>query len=335
MEGRHYPHVRRSESRDGKDVLVLREVLQIVFYIPLDNYDIAEAVTRALEVYRRGVGISPQTICYATDPAPDWEGGRSLLEEDGWRATRDWIRPGKQRHFMEDFTEESHFFKSRTKYNYEFAIWLTGEPNAPTGYEFSYMARVPWRSQSPESVSVVEASVPTEFIEEHGPNRLRELALEMAAQLPFASGHCGLVIEFRRARRRLLGAIREELLRYPGLHVTPLRIEGHAGTQVDGIHWLNFLGPPVLQALGGTEALRARLQSPETTVRPLDAERAVVSLGAWPEAGDLSRGDTLPAYRELARILEPWLHPFWVSDSYGWVGYTEDEVRRWWRRLLD
>jgi hypothetical protein len=28
--------------------------------------------------------------------------------------------------------------------------------------------------------------------------------------------------------------------------------------------------------------------------------------GEWPEAGDLEHGHTLPAYRELARVLEPW-----------------------------
>ncbi|MFY0576656.1 type VI immunity family protein [Cystobacter fuscus] len=38
--------------------------------------------------------------------------------------------------------------------------------------------------------------------------------------------------------------------------------------------------------------------------------RAVVALGPWPEAGDLRQGQTLPAYRELARVLEPWLEPF-------------------------
>ena len=40
----------------------------------------------------------------------------------------------------------------------------------------------------------------------------------------------------------------------------------------------------------------------------MDGERAVVTLGEWPEAGDLEQGQTLPAYRELARVLEPWLY---------------------------
>jgi hypothetical protein len=57
-----------------------------------------------------------------------------------------------------------------------------------------------------------------------------------------------------------------------------------------------------------------------------------VTLGTWPEAGDLAQGRDLPAYRELARVLEPWL---FGCTNYRWSGYTHEETRRWWRRFLD
>ncbi|RYZ39099.1 MAG: DUF3396 domain-containing protein, partial [Myxococcaceae bacterium] len=41
-------------------------------------------------------------------------------------------------------------------------------------------------------------------------------------------------------------------------------------------------------------------------------------------------GDTLPAYRELARVLEPWLY----AHKGAWGGLTEAEVRQWERRFL-
>jgi hypothetical protein len=99
------------------------------------------------------------------------------------------------------------------------------------------------------------------------------------------------------------------------------------GTRIDGVHWLNFLGPPVLGELGGAAGLRTRLHSPDTTVQELDSERAVVTLGNWPEAGDLEQGHTLPAYRELARVLEPWLFLGRYDD--------DEQLRRWERRFLD
>jgi hypothetical protein len=41
-----------------------------------------------------------------------------------------------------------------------------------------------------------------------------------------------------------------------------------------------------------------------TVVEP-GGECVVVSLGERPDAGDLTTGKTLPAYRELAQVLEP------------------------------
>ncbi|HYO68655.1 MAG TPA: type VI immunity family protein, partial [Archangium sp.] len=95
--------------------------------------------------------------------------------------------------------------------------------------------------------------------------------------------------------------------------------------------WLNFLGSPVLGALGGAAGLRARLRSPGTTVQELDGERAVVTLGTWPEAGDMEQGRTLPEYRELAHVLEPWLY----MNRGNWSGFSDEDVRRWERRFLD
>jgi hypothetical protein len=84
---------------------------------------------------------------------------------------------------------------------------------------------------------------------------------------------------------------------------------------------------------GGATGLRAHLTSPGATVQELGGERAVVTLGPWPEAGDLTQGLDLPPYRELARVLEPWLYPCPSHES--WPGASHEETRRWWRRFLD
>ncbi len=55
------------------------------------------------------------------------------------------------------------------------------------------------------------------------------------------------------------------------------------GKQLRGPHWVNFIGQPVLRELGGVTGLRDRLKSPETTVQELPGDKAVITLGPWPE----------------------------------------------------
>ncbi|NPC73714.1 DUF3396 domain-containing protein [Corallococcus exiguus] len=105
----------------------------------------------------------------------------------------------------------------------------------------------------------------------------------------------------------------------------------HLGNHIRGVHWMNFLGPPVLTELGGVEALRERLRSPGTTVQPLPDGRAVVMLGIEPDAGDVTQSSVLPAYRELASVLDPWM--YFHGDTRPSV--DAEAQRRWERRFLD
>jgi hypothetical protein len=92
------------------------------------------------------------------------------------------------------------------------------------------------------------------------------------------------------------------------------------------------LGQPVLGELGGAAGLRSRLTTTGTTVQEMEGDRAVVTLGLWPEAGDTEQGKDLPAYRELARVLEPWTL---LGDAQGILRMDPDRARRWERRFLD
>jgi hypothetical protein len=327
----HYPRVRRYGPTPQGEQLLLRQVVRIVFYMPHDHYDLAAGVSHALDVYLHAVGEGPETLSSCWDTESD----SFSLDENGWRIVRNWLRPRTSYRYVDELEEDSELFRRLDEKGFETCISLSGGGTTPSGYSFHYEARLPWRSPSEHSVSELSATVPTEYLEEHGPGKIRELALEMASHLRFSTGHVGLAFEFLRSRRSLLPGLREEVFRYPGLDVPGVDVRSEIGTRVDGVHWLNFLGQPVLGEVGGAAGLRARLHSPETTVQALDGERVAVTLGQWPQAGDLAQGRELPAYRELARVLEPWLHGFLPVHVHTWRGYTEEEVRRWWRRFLD
>jgi hypothetical protein len=158
--------------------------------------------------------------------------------------------------------------------------------------------------------------------------------MELAAPLPFCSGHGGLSFNAEYALVGVRRQVARYWLRYPGIDVfdSPSDHSWDIGTRVRGPHWLNFLGQPVLRELGGADGLRARLRTPGTTVQEMEGDKVLITLGAWPEAGDTERGDTLPAYRELARVLEPWL--FFDKDGR-MLRQSEEDTRRWERRFLD
>ena len=186
----------------------------------------------------------------------------------------------------------------------------------------------PWPEQK-DGVSVLYVRLPTAFLVERGADRVRALALELAAELPFNSGYVDFVLcsdgsHFGEA----LELIRP---RYPGVHLASSRASLRMNTWVDGVHWMNFLGEPVLGKIGGVSGLRAHLGLPGITLQEMSGDRVLITLGAQPEVGDVEEGQTLPLHRALARLLEPYLYRSDMDDLYP---ATEDMLR-WERRFLD
>lgn len=296
----HYPRVR---IRAVNGYLLVREGLSFSFYMRRPHSEVKQAVLKALETYQRAVG--PQALSSYVDE----EGYHQELDVAGWEHTR--------REMLDGPTA---------------GIRLHDTVASGNQYRFEYHGRPlfdPSVHDGPDAVTAVSFWLPTEYLEAHGPGHVRELALELAAPLPLCSGHAGLSFNGDLDLVGVTAEVHKHSPRYPGLDIP--NVGGHSwrlGTRIPTVSWLTFLGQPVLGQLGGAAGLRERLHSPGTTVQELDGERAVVTLGPWPEAGDTEQGHTLPAYRELARVLEPWLYfeqRLRVSEEY----------RRWERRFLD
>jgi len=296
----HYPRI-RIYAENG--TLLIRDSLSVTFYMSRPHEEVSSSVMRSLDTYLRAVG--PDALCLYADQEGYWQ----TLDDAGWALIRNEL--------LDPVGARAHLADASARQN---------------RYQFDYRGRPPSDVVFPDApgvVSVVSFWLPTEFLEEHGPGRVRELALELATPLPFCSGHAGLSFN---CDTRLLGVKQEVLkhgFRYPGMDIPGLDMaELRIGTKVRGSSWLTFLGQPALGELGGTSELRSRLSSPGTTVQEMEGERAVITLGRWPEAGDTEKGNTLPSYRELARVLGPWLYR--NTDPR-----TSEEARRWERRFLD
>jgi hypothetical protein len=287
--------------------LLVRDGLRIDFYIHRPHVEIAHAVIRSLEIFLNAIG--PSALGLYADEEGEWQN----LDEEGWEHIR-----GK-------------LLKRRWP-----IVHLQDASKLEDRYRFQYFGRPldnPSRTGHEDMACAASFWLPTEYLEEHGPDRVRSLALALAACLPFNSGNTGLSFNCDTDLVGIEREVRKHCFRHPGMDIPKLsEYSLHIGTRVRGATWLTFLGEPVLGELGGAAGLRARLAAPGTTVQELDGERAVVSLGASPEAGDTEQGQVLPAYRELARVLEPWLfHEKHASGS----SFTPEELLRWERRFLD
>jgi hypothetical protein len=268
------PRIRIDSSQSGQERLIRREVVRLVLHLPFDHHDLSVPVRRALDLYLSTIGQGPEFLSewydLETEPFP--------LDDDNWEIIRAVMAPPRGDRFLDDIEnpQDAHRY---IKNQFERAVELSGGIAGVSGYGFFYWARLPWRHPR-DTVSLVSFSWPTEYLEEQGPKRMRELILELAALLPFSSGHAGLAFSSTHAFTSSFGEIREEAFRHPGIDVT--HGSTSLGHRIDGVHWMNLLGPSLLGEVGGIGGLQERLHSPDTHVQELEGGRAVVTLGQWP-----------------------------------------------------
>ncbi|WP_245815035.1 type VI immunity family protein [Cystobacter ferrugineus] len=177
-------------------------MIRFAFYLPHDHPEIAEGVRHAVEVYMRGVGEGPKTIRHSF--TNDDEGDALTVER--WSYVRRLLSSDRPFRFIEELPED--IADRMEKRGYATRVILDGGPRSRNGYEFHYQARIPWRTPSRDTVSLLFATLPTEYLHEHGPTKVRELALEMASQLRFASGHVGFALRLYWPLRRADESIR-------------------------------------------------------------------------------------------------------------------------------
>jgi hypothetical protein len=298
-----YPNIRQ---RDDEGHVWLREGIVICFFMHRSHGAVAPAVWRAVETYRRA--IPPGALAWYPDPEGEWQ----PLDEEGWEHER---RKMLERPWPQDCNVELVQSCSREK--------------RPYGFEYhGRWLDAPWRRPDDGATCAAAFSLPTEYLLEHGPGRVRELALELSRELPFSFGYASLALLFSHWH---MGTLRPLLTRYMGLDLPRLQTTSRIiGTRARGAFWLTFLGQPLLGELGGLEHLRQALPFPEVSFLPLEGQRALLTLGEWPELIDTAQPAPVPLHlRSLARLLEPFMYE---EQSSGFYLHTES-MNRWLRRL--
>ena len=298
-----YPRLRHINERNW---LVASDALLMCFYMRHPNERIAPTVLRALELLRER--IHPYELAWYDAG----EGQAEPLGDSAWEELRErTLEPGP---------DTSAFFI------------LDGQSERVDDLRVHYRGLdvfpAPWPERK-DDVSVLYLRLPTEYLEERGADRVRELALDVAAELPFCSGYVDFVLcSDLWNSGEAFNLIRP---RYPGVDLARSSANLRMNTWVDGVHWMNFLGQPVLGKLGGMAGLRDQLALPGISLLEMSGDRVLITLGEQPEPGDIETGQTLPLHRALARLLEPYLHH--REPPYGHL--SPEELLRWERRFLE
>jgi len=299
--------------RADNGFLVARDGILLCFFMRRSHGEVAPTVWRALQMYLRA--IPPQTLSWYVA----W-GGILPLDAQGWE------------HIREEMLERPCPVSR--------SVHLHEHRDEAGSYSFEYYGRrldAPPFARDENSTCAVFFTLPTEYLVEHGPARVRALALELARELPFSFGYASFALvtfptqDWYATRR----AVRELRDRYPGLDIYNIEQTSRViGTRARGAYWLTFLGEPLLGQLGGLKSLRQRLPFPDISVHSLDDERSLLTLGEWPEAIDTERERPPPQLLALARLLEPFMYR---EEVTGWFFHDDGEgmedMRRWIRRF--
>ncbi len=294
--------------RTDQHRLVGRDGLVLCFFIRRSHGEIAPAIWRALRTYVQA--IPPGVLAWYGD----YDGNTLPLDPTGWAFVQEELlgcaSPATAR--VELWENESEV----------------------GGYNFEYLGRwldAPPFDQDTDATCGVCFSFPSEYLQGQGAHALRMLALELARELPFSFGYASPAIvspggRWYMARQALIPLLE----RYLGLDLYRLEETSRAiGARARGAHWLTFLGPELVNALGGLHRLHEALPSPRVSFRELEQGRLLLTLGDEPDALDTRKHEDAPHYRALARLLEP----FFLDEHTGWFSLDKEPMRRWLRRL--
>ncbi|MHB8474549.1 MAG: type VI immunity family protein [Gammaproteobacteria bacterium] len=136
--------------------------------------------------------------------------------------------------------------------------------------------------------------------------QFRDLFVRACSVMPLQSGHAGFSFECSRYDENASQTHAwATSMRVPGVDICRLPVDRRAVGEdaIKGVNWLTALGADLLQQVGGMSKLREGLSSEiELIELPVGV---VIQAGKMPLLGDTNRGETLPLYQQVYKLLAP------------------------------
>lgn len=186
----------------------------------------------------------------------------------------------------------------------------------------------------PDQLGLLQMTFPMETADDKTSESLVEFCKQVASLISYVSGYVAPGLQWAEINSSLAADESKSIaIRHPGYDVqnndaTRLRL----GKRSRGAYWLTFLGPELVETLGGSEQVRKALPK-SIEVEPAGAG-VMIRAGALPELGDVNKGIGVPLLRTVAKVIEP-VTLFGDRALLGqFTNFDEDYFKRWDRRLF-
>jgi hypothetical protein len=295
------------ELLNADGTISIREVIISVFYLRQPNEDIRTEIAESIREFATLVSFESLVYYYNFDGEEEELDAASL-----------------------DSIIHEEFFSSNRYPNA--SVGLRGkEVHAPEFY-LRYDGAALNNPALPDEAGSFWCWVPKKFFVQRNADFLKFVS-NMSNRVPFSSGYISSALAGEnKGRKQALGR------RYPGLDIaSPLCVASDIADRAAGAYWINFAGPELTRALGGTASIRAGLP-PQIAVEEFGQGKCKITLGAEPEIGDVNRRNLLPNYRTFAKFLDAHgaLHvperTVYFVDSDG--AADREAMQNWHRRFV-
>jgi TseV toxin immunity protein TsiV len=307
-----HEEISKTDPESGR--VFLREVFIVAFFLPGPIDETVSAIDRAFDLF---LAMIPKGAFRWASVGASSEEWKPVSESTIARCKAQLRRDAAAKRKMTSFElVDGDVGGSVPRY----AVTVLGEP---------------LDSKLPNERTLFQMSFPIDAVMAGDVDAFVAELVEIAAALPVDSGYGSPAIQWAQFDRdAAIAQTRGIVARHAGYDVN-LNTTGRTwlGSRVRGARWLTFLGPRILERLGGGDALRKELPEPFEFL-PAGAN-LLVRAGSLPEIGDMAMKVDTPLLRALAAVLEPVTAFDEVVLLGSLANWDKDVLRKWERRFLD
>ncbi|MBJ6765997.1 DUF3396 domain-containing protein [Myxococcaceae bacterium JPH2] len=164
-----------------------------------------------------------------------------------------------------------------------------------------------WNVDASQQANILSMAFPAVDARDN-PSDLLAFVHQLAEVFSFRCGSAGFAFECSRYDKQASETHAWNMsMRYPGIDIVRIPFDAKAvgNNGIQGVNWLTLLDAGTLAPLGGVSALRRQLPA---EVELLEARHGtLIKAGPAPTTGDAASPETLRLYREVYRLLAPWI----------------------------